>query len=110
MPQFVLMLRDTGMFPSDISPDGFISKKYPERASRNVSIVHMNRSSEPSPVSVLRGGIVSGVWAASSSTTEAKRSSSSSVPIRTGPLNHLWAESTYQPPYSSSAPPTRIGA
>ena len=36
--------------------------------------------------------------------------SSSSVPMRTGPLNQLFAESTHQPPKSSSAPPTRIGA
>jgi hypothetical protein len=30
---------------SAIRPDGFISKKYPDRSSRNVSIVHMKRSS-----------------------------------------------------------------
>src|SRR5262245_48466989 len=36
---------------SAIRPDGFISKKYAVRPSRNVSIVHMKRSSEPSPLS-----------------------------------------------------------
>lgn len=38
------------------------------------------------------------------------RSSSSSVPMRTGPSNHLLAESTHQPPKSSRAPPTVSGA
>ena len=32
-----------------MSPEGFISKKYPVRPSRNVSMIHMKRSSEPSP-------------------------------------------------------------
>jgi hypothetical protein len=32
---------------SAMRPDGFISKKYAVRPSRKVSIVHMNRSSEP---------------------------------------------------------------
>ena len=48
--------------------------------------------------------------AAAGRTPDSMRSSSSSVPWRTGPLNHLWAESTYQPPKSRSAPPTVIGA
>ena len=34
--------------PSPIRPDGLISKKYPLRPSRNVSIVHMKRSSPSS--------------------------------------------------------------
>ncbi len=42
--------------------------------------------------------------------SSSSRSSSSSVPIRTGPLNHLLAERTHHPPKSSNAPPTRIGA
>ena len=33
-----------------------------------------------------------------------------SVPIRTGPLNHLFAESTHQPPKSRNAPPIVSGA
>ncbi len=37
-------------------------------------------------------------------------SSSSSVPIRTGPLNQFLAESTHQPPKRTKAPPTRSGA
>ena len=37
-------------------------------------------------------------------------SSSSSVPCRTGPLNHFFAESTHQPPKSMNAPPTVSGA
>ena len=42
--------------------------------------------------------------------SSSSRWSSSSVPIRTGPLNHLLAERTHHPPKSSNAPPTRIGA
>ncbi len=42
--------------------------------------------------------------------SSSSRSSSSSVPIRTGPLNHLFADRTHHPPKSSNAPPTRIGA
>ena len=42
--------------------------------------------------------------------SSSRRSSSSSVPMRTGPLNHLLADNTHHPPNRSSAPPTRIGA
>ena len=38
------------------------------------------------------------------------RSSSSSVPIRTGPLNQFLAESTHHPPKRRKAPPTVSGA
>ena len=44
------------------------------------------------------------------SCSSSRRSSSSSVPIRTGPLNQFFAESNHQPPNSRNAPPTRIGA
>ena len=36
--------------------------------------------------------------------------SSSSEPIRIGPLNHLLAETTHQPPNRMNAPPTVSGA
>ena len=38
------------------------------------------------------------------------RSSSSSEPIRTGPLNQFLAESTHHPPKRMKAPPTVSGA